>query len=98
MGVSIEVYRSTIGSFNNSVKYCKTFVFPKHNLFNENNHNFSYKLHQWSQTLMRQKTNRHILKLRLILNSAIASTILLHMLLILANDIHVNPGPRGKYI
>lgn len=97
MGVSIQIYRSSIGLYNNCVKLCRSLVYPNHKFFKDGNHNFEYGLHEWSRKLHGMKINIKTIQAKCILNSVLALSCFLHILLAQCNDVHPNPGPNFDY-
>ena len=94
MGISIQDYRAAIGIYHcNSIKSCKYLRFPSNIFFSDGNHCFSYNLREWSMILTDLKFNRNVVKSKSLLSAVIATSLLIHMLMVLCNDVHPNPGP-----
>ena len=97
MGICIEAYRTTIGLFHNCVKHCKKIVYPKEKFYHNYNHNFMYKLHEWSNYLVNTNMNRNALKSQLNIHCILALSLIMQMLIICAYDVHLNSEPNTKY-
>ena len=93
MGVSLDTYRASIGSFCNCTRSNNHFKIPRNLFFSNLNHNFSYGLHEWSELLWKERLFKHIKEPKLLLSNIIAASLIFQMLLILSYDIHPNPGP-----
>ena len=72
--------------FMNGIRKNK-FLFPS-KLF-ANNHNMSFSLREWS----RQFKIRRVATVKSNINSYIAFSIIMHILILLCGDVHMNPGP-----
>ena len=97
MGVSILLYRASIGSFNNCIKKCVKLTYPRHLFDERENHCFSYKLHEWSQLLFKYHCKKPLLNAKNLLRSYVAASIIIQLLLALCMDIHPNPGPNTDH-
>ena len=94
MGISAQNYRAAIGIFYYfSLKSSTNFRFPSKLFFSDGNHCFCYNLKEWSTLIMKFKANRNIYKSKNLLSSFLATSLLIHMLMVLCNDVHPNPGP-----
>ena len=93
MGISVEAYRASIGTFVlNCIKRDKFILLPSNIFYNDGNHNFSYFLHEWSYIL--HTRNKYVqIKAKFLICKYIGVSLFIHMLMALCNDVHPNPGP-----
>ena len=91
MAIAIDAYRASIGIFVNRVRD-NSLIFPPR-LF-KNNHNFSFGRKEWSNLITCEKTYNHKIKARGILQSSIAISLLINILVLMCGDIQPNPGPN----
>ena len=94
MGVSLDAYRASIGSFCNCTRGNKPCKFPRNCFFSNCNHNFSYGLQEWRECLSNEKLFKNIKESKSLLGDIIAASLVFQMLLILSCDVHPNPGPN----
>ena len=93
MGISIQAYRIAIGNFNCTSKHMNILMFPSKRFFKDGNHYFSYHLHEWSLHINKMTINQSSIKSKLLVQNIIGIAVIIHMILVLANDVHPNPGP-----
>ena len=94
MGISIEAYRSTIGTYLNCNKNCKNYKYPGHIFFGNNT--FCH-LGEWSKFIKNVRQNQRFIRSKMTLSCVLASSLLIHMLIALGNDVHPNPGPSSEF-
>ncbi len=72
-------------------------MYPGNKFFNNQNHYFSYTLHEWSNLLVKFHHHNNLLNSRITCQGYIAVNLLIHILIALCNDVHPNPGPHRDY-
>ena len=95
MGISIQAYRSTIGSFY--LNCIRDYSFEKYPASLFKNGNTLYHLREWSKLLKNKQQNQMSTRFKTSLSCYIASSLLIHMLIALCNDVHPNPGPSSQF-
>ena len=96
MSVSITAYRAAIGLFCNCVRDKGVFKIPKHHFSKFSFDDIKAKA---SVNLIQRNVRMHERKRRadnILCQSAIALSIVIQVITLMANDIHLNPGP-GTY-
>ena len=93
MCISTEAYRAAIGLFNNCSRDCvKMYKFPNIYFFHNLNHNF-YGLRSWSRHLRANSMNKLSIRSNVLLRQMMAISIIIQSILVLSNDVELNPGP-----
>ena len=93
MCISTEAYRATIGLFYNCSRDCvKMYKFPNIYFFQDLNHNF-YGLRSWTRHLRKNSMNKLSIRSNILLRQILAISIIIQSILVLSNDVELNPGP-----
>ena len=97
MGISIEAYRITIGTFCAAVKYKTLIKLPKSCFFNNGKGYMFYGQSEWTHMMFARRVNKHVITSKSLLIQVLGCSVFIHLLLlILSNDVHPNPGPSFK--
>ena len=91
MGISLELYRTAIGLFGGGKGEGRSFLLPKQMFYTKFNDNFMHRRKQWSAFLYTSYNGKF--KAKVLLNSYLAFSILLQLLLVQCGDVERNPGP-----
>ena len=93
MGICIEAYRASIGTFRLNCIKKKRLLFPKCMFNQDANHYFSYHLHEWS-ALIFGRGSRERLLVKGMISYYLGFTLIIHILIAMCGDVHPNPGPN----
>ena len=96
MGISLNLYRASIGLFGGGTKKRLSFLFPKHMMHERFGAHFMHGRKQWSELLVNEKCNR-AMKSRMLCKTILALTVILQLLM-LCGDIENNPGPTDDNV
>ena len=98
MGITLQAYRSTIGSFNGCTKHGNMNKFPSKLFFDHSSYTFEYGINEWSNKLYRLRLHAHVVRSRQFCLNAIAVSLVINILLCVANDVEKNPGPNERVL